>query len=173
MVCCSNVSNGLIPIPSSCFDYTSESSCIGNAQNVEGAGCPEGRICSCWWNSTSQSCSISSTTPQLIQECGDGFKCLFTPVNYNGEKCQENGFKTINVSATLQRTAQCSDKQDPDCINKEIRVPCGLAGYDLPFFGIWQFSASLISIALVYLLMRIRKDYVCDPETYVMGLTEN
>lgn len=151
-VCCSNItvqariSESIVH----CMDYTTQNSCNNYDYFVAQTGCPNGKECYCNWNSTGRKCIQSYNN--LIGNCN--YKCNLA-VAGRTEECDANEMRTISVDAQIiPVSGDCTGITDPECVDKEIEIPCGLlVGADLPFFGFWQIATSLISITLIYLIL--------------------
>lgn len=149
-VCCSNTTAEESSGPTNCIEYITQDDCINYDFEVAQVGCPEGKSCFCEWNAAGKCLQAYASE---TQDCS--YKCSMTPTDYQSAVCKEDGYKTVSVSATIIPINGCSSTiQDPKCINREVEVPCGLVGFDLPFFGFWQFAAGLSSIIFIYLLIK-------------------
>ncbi len=78
-----------------------------------------------------------------------GGSCLETAIPVVDSSC-DNGelTKLINITSTSSGELACLT-----CQSGVFEVPCGRPSVELPFFGIWQFILSLISIVGLYLIM--------------------
>lgn len=156
-ICCSNwiETPSPTPAPVNCIEYRSESECNSDQGVAAQIGCPSGKYCFCEWNPDTHQClqvygieTGSSDGGCAVQ------KCVFTPIDYESAVCKENNYKTIGVDAKIVVSPGCTAIEDLTCIPHVSESPCGLVGLDLPFFGAWQFGASVIGIFLVYLVLR-------------------
>jgi hypothetical protein len=58
----------------------------------------------------------------------------------------------VNGQQTATTIGKLTAGNDPSCKNETITIPCGRKVLDLPFFGLLQFTISLLGIALIYSL---------------------
>ncbi|MBX4211898.1 hypothetical protein KW787_00370 [Candidatus Pacearchaeota archaeon] len=162
-----------------CNDYVNRSSCgsdIANVGNMEGG--PEGKDplwaqlgcgqslnglvkqCSCFWDDSKASCGLNATLTKPINQYGNvdagicsAGSCLYTTNSQT--QCTDGVLKT-EVSA-LFSAGTCSEstsQQECESSGQTYDLPCGQSTIELPFFGMQEFTISLIAIFIVYFILK-------------------
>ncbi len=103
----------------------------------------------CEWRSNA--CLFNITQ---IDNLGNfGGSCLENAIPVFGSTCAKGEItKLINITSTVTGELSCLT-----CQSGVYEVPCGRPSVELPFFGMWQFILSLISIVGFYLFLFRRR----------------
>ncbi len=141
-----------------CNDFTTQSSCNGNANPAiplasYGQTPNACTTLSCVWSATSGTCGLNVTTYQTSSSgaCSSGpgavvvDSCSYTTTV---SECIA-GRKTISYN-TIAGGATCN--------RSPITVPCGSLSFELSFFGLKQFLISILLIGAIYIVLNFRKE---------------
>lgn len=164
-ICCGCSPSGCEKLPSSISEAgfcseLDEASCNtddgGIASQDVSCKASDKSLCRCAWNTQKGKCEIEWGNITLA---GMPSYCNYRCVVESNDRTECDGVsKVVSYSAMLVSTtslAGCSipaGTQDESCKSGSAILPCGGTETQLPFFGIWQVGACLVSIALIYAL---------------------
>lgn len=142
---CSGYSYNDCQINDRCSIASSDSGCNPSDGDLSRCYCKwEGSSaagnCKVAWDNTiggcTYTCEISTTQTDCVDDLMD--------ITINANVRQKSG----NCASVIANPPE-------DCKDSTVTgVPCKFAITELPFFGMWQFAISLISIALIYFVIR-------------------
>ncbi len=118
----------------------------------------------CIWKQNENKCvlkkvhSLLPVSPRIAPTNCNEPLCL---VSSNNEDltCDENGYFTIVIKKEFQ-SGTCTSATLDSCVNSEVRVPCR-GNLQFPFFGIFNFIATLVAIAFIYRIKKVYMNSAC------------
>ncbi len=157
VVCCKGASIPLEiePVVTECLYLATKEECNLNSITVgpTDSGCNPSSgnkdSCYCTWNTTASKCMVEWGANWN----GCGYKCVVESIPETD--CVED-YQIIRLNArTVITSGSCTSipVEVSGCRSGSATAYCGKGEVQLPFFGAWQLVTSLISIALVYVLL--------------------
>ena len=121
----------------------------------EGCNAFDKSACRCTWNEAQSRCTLEwSFTAQSAPNCD--YKCI---VEASEQTECSGGSQILGLSARsilVSADPNCPlsiPVEESKCRSGSATVPCGNLEANLPFFGFWNFVASLAAVAMIYALL--------------------